>query len=128
MRSLLKWADRIEHPTQAPMQVARAFQEMLSGRRGPVALEMPLDQFSGQGRGDPAGPASLVPRADSRPARSIAALAKLLDEAKAPMLWVGGGAQHAWAEILALAETDRRAGGRRSAAAAASSMTAIRSA
>ncbi len=45
LRSLLKWADRIEHPTQAPMLVARAFQEMLSGRRGPVALEMPLDQF-----------------------------------------------------------------------------------
>ena len=30
LRSLLKWAERIEHPTQAPYQVARAFQEMLS--------------------------------------------------------------------------------------------------
>ena len=34
----------------------------------------------------------------------IAALAKLLNEAKAPMLWVGGGALHASAEIRALAE------------------------
>src|ERR1700759_3919450 len=42
LRSLLKWAERIEPPTQAPLLVARAFQEMLSGRRGPVALEMPL--------------------------------------------------------------------------------------
>ena len=31
-------------------------------------------------------------------------MAKLLNEAKAPMLWVGGGALHAPAEILALAE------------------------
>src|SRR6202012_5178873 len=34
----------------------------------------------------------------------IGAVAKMLDGAKAPMLWVGGGAQHASAEILALAE------------------------
>ena len=34
----------------------------------------------------------------------IAALAKLLNEAKAPMIWVGGGALHAAAEIRALAE------------------------
>ena len=34
----------------------------------------------------------------------IAALAKLVDEAKAPMIWVGGGAVDAGPEILALAE------------------------
>jgi len=41
----LKWAERIAHPSQASYLVARAFQEMLCGRRGPVALEMPWDQF-----------------------------------------------------------------------------------
>ena len=33
LRSLVKWAERIEHPAAAPDLVARAFQEMLSGRR-----------------------------------------------------------------------------------------------
>ncbi|HEX4367823.1 MAG TPA: thiamine pyrophosphate-dependent enzyme [Rhodopila sp.] len=103
LRSLLKWAERIEHPTQAPLLVARAFQEMQSGRPGPVALEMPLDQFSASAEVTPLDPLPLFP-APPADAERIAALAKLLNEAKAPMLWVGGGAQHASAEILALAE------------------------
>ena len=36
LRSFVKWADRIEYPDAAPPLVSRAFQEMLSGRRGPV--------------------------------------------------------------------------------------------
>ena len=42
----MKWAERIEYPDAAPTLVSRAFQEMLSGRRGPVALEMPWDVFT----------------------------------------------------------------------------------
>src|SRR3954466_1180274 len=45
LRSLLKHADRIEDPTEVPTKLGRAFQEMMSGRRGPVALEIPLDQL-----------------------------------------------------------------------------------
>ena len=46
LRSFLKWAERIEYPDAAPAMVSRAFQEMMSGRRGPVALEMPWDVFT----------------------------------------------------------------------------------
>src|SRR6201985_131273 len=46
LRTFVKWAERIEHPANAPALVSRAFQEMLSGRRGPVALEMPWDVFT----------------------------------------------------------------------------------
>src|SRR6202158_4976442 len=46
LRSFVKWAERIEYPGSAPTLVARAFQEMMSGRRGPVALEMPWDVFT----------------------------------------------------------------------------------
>ena len=46
LRTFVKWADRIEYPDVAPTLVARAFQEMMSGRRGPVALEMPWDIFT----------------------------------------------------------------------------------
>src|SRR6201987_4131070 len=37
LRTYVKWADRIEHPGNAPTTVARAFQEMTSGARGPAA-------------------------------------------------------------------------------------------
>ncbi len=103
LRSLLKWADRIEHPTDAPIKVARAFQEMMSGRRSPVALEMPLDQFPAVSEVTPQDPLPLYPNPVPDPEK-IAALAKLADAAKAPMIWVGGGAQDASAEIRALAE------------------------
>jgi acetolactate synthase I/II/III large subunit len=103
LRSLLKWAERIEHPSQAPYLVARAFQEMLSGRRSPVALEMPWDQFPAAAEVTPHDPLALPPAPVPDPAK-IAAAAKLVDGATAPMIWVGGGAQHASAEIVALAE------------------------
>jgi acetolactate synthase-1/2/3 large subunit len=103
LRTLLKWAERIDHPTQAPDLVARAFQAMLSGRRGPVALEMPWDQFTATAEVTPQDPLPLHPNPVPDPDK-IAALGKLLDGAKAPMLWVGGGALHAAAEINALAE------------------------
>ena len=103
LRTLVKWAERIDHPSQAPYLVARAFQEMLSGRRGPVALEMPWDQFTATAEVSPQEPLPLHPNPMPDPEK-IDALAKLLNEAKAPMLWVGGGAVHAAPEIQALAE------------------------
>ncbi len=103
LRTLVKWAERIDHPSQASYLVARAFQEMLSGRRGPVALEMPWDQFTATAEVTPQDPLSLHPNPMPDPEK-IDALAKLLNEAKAPMLWVGGGALHAAPEIQALAE------------------------
>ena len=103
MRTLVKWADRIEHPSQAPHLVARAFQEMMSGRRGPVSLEMPWDQFGATAEVTPQDPLPRFPNPEPDPEK-IEALAKLLNAAKAPMIWVGGGALHAAPEILALAE------------------------
>jgi acetolactate synthase I/II/III large subunit len=103
LRTLLKWAERIEHPVAAPHLVARAFQEMLSGRQGPVALEMPWDQFSAAAEVAPQDPLPRNPLPAPDPVK-IAELAKLIDAAKAPMIWVGGGALHAGSQILALAD------------------------
>jgi acetolactate synthase I/II/III large subunit len=103
LRSLLKWAARIEHPVDAPYLVARAFQEMLSGRQGPVALEMPWDQFSAAAEVAPQDPLPHHPVPMPDPTK-IEMLAKLVNEAKAPMIWLGSGALHAGSEILALAE------------------------
>ncbi len=103
LRSIVKWAERVEHPTQAPHLVARAFQEMCSGRQGPVALEMPWDQFSATADVTLADPLPLhpVPLPDSA---KMEALAGLIAKAKAPMIWVGTGAIHAASAIKALAE------------------------
>src|SRR5215475_7356240 len=46
LRTFVKWAERVEYPANAPTAVSRAFQEMLSGRNGPAAVEMPWDVFT----------------------------------------------------------------------------------
>ncbi len=103
LKSLLKWAERIESPEQAPYLLARAFQEMLSGRQSPVALEMPADQFTAIADVTPQDPLPLHPQPTLDSAK-LEALAKAIDAAKSPMIWVGGGALSASAEITALAE------------------------
>jgi len=103
LRTLLKHAERIEDPTEAPTKVARAFQEMMSGRRGPVALEIPLDQLPAVAEVTPREPLPPHPNPTPDPEK-IARLAKMMNEAKNPMIWVGGGALDAGDGIKALAE------------------------
>ena len=43
MRTLTKWAARINHPAEAPALVGEAFRQLTSGRIQPVALEVPMD-------------------------------------------------------------------------------------
>src|SRR5215467_2177837 len=103
MRTFVKWADRIEYPDIAPSTVSRAFQELLSGRRGPVALEMPWDVFTQRtevGASKPFDPFP-APQPDADRIKDAAALIKA---AKRPMILVGSGAIHAREEILELAE------------------------
>lgn len=103
LKTLLKFAERIEHPTDAPQVMARAFQAMTSGRPGPVAVEMPWDMFPASAEVTPQDPLGRRPNPVPDPEK-ITALAKLIDAAEMPMIWVGGGAAYASAEILALAE------------------------
>lgn len=103
LRRLAKWAERIEHPTQAALLVARAFQEMQSGRQGPVALEAPWDFFTRRSHVARVAPLPRFPTPEPDP-DLITAAAKLLAAAKAPMIFVGGGALGASAAVTALAE------------------------
>src|SRR6516225_2103067 len=82
LRSLTKWAARIERPADAPALLNEAFRQMLSGRPGAAAISKP-----------PAPSPSEVEEA-----------ARLLAAATRPMIMVGSGAQHASAAVRALAE------------------------
>ncbi len=103
MRSLTKWAARIDRPEDAPALVGEAFRHMLSGRPGPASLEMGWDTMAETAEVEfpdptpPDAPPELDPHA-------IEAAAELIAGARHPMIMVGGGAQAASAEVLALAE------------------------
>ncbi len=103
MRSLTKWAARIDRPEDAPALVDEAFRQMLSGRPGPASLEMCWDTMAGTADVEFAEPMPLdaPPELDQD---AIDAAANLIAGAQNPMIMVGGGAQHASAEVLALAE------------------------
>ncbi|MGX1108998.1 MULTISPECIES: thiamine pyrophosphate-dependent enzyme [Bradyrhizobium] len=103
LRTFVKWADRIEYPDNAPALVSRAFQEMLSGRRGPASLEMPWDVFTQRTQVAPVNPFDPLPAPQPDPDR-IKAAADLIAGSKAPMIFVGSGAIEAREEILELAE------------------------
>ncbi|MGJ4929606.1 thiamine pyrophosphate-dependent enzyme [Bradyrhizobium sp. HKCCYLS2038] len=103
LRSFVKWAERIEYPDSAPTLVSRAFQEMLSGRRGPAALEMPWDVFTQKAATAAATPLAQFTPPQPDPDR-VAKAAALIAGAKTPMIFVGSGAIDAREEILELAE------------------------
>jgi len=92
-----------EDPTEAPRKVARAFQEMTSGRPSPAALEIPLDQLPAVAEVTPCDPLPRHPAPTPDPEK-IARLAGMLDAARNPMIWIGGGALDAGPAIRALAE------------------------
>ena len=103
MRTLTKWASRIEHPADAPRLVAEAFRQMKSGRPGPVELEMCWDVMDREAEVEV--PETFGVEAPIRPdPEMIHRAAKVLAEAKNPMMIVGGGALEAGDEILELAE------------------------
>ncbi len=103
LRTFVKWAERVEYPANAPASVARAFQEMLSGRRGPASLEMPWDVFTQKAEVGAAEVFDRFPAPLPDPDR-IKSAASLISASKTPMIFVGSGAIDAGDEILELAE------------------------
>jgi acetolactate synthase-1/2/3 large subunit len=102
MRGLTKYADRIDAPHDAPVKVNEAFRQMRSDRPRPTALECALDVWAR--RAPVSIPAAASPSQALLDPDLLARAAKLLGEARNPLIIVGGGAQHASAEITALAE------------------------
>ncbi len=103
LRSFIKWADRVARPADAPALVDTAFRHMLTGRPGPVALEMCWDTMAAPGPVDFSDPAPL-PEPPAPDDTAIADAVKLIAAARRPMIMVGSGAQHAGDQVLALAQ------------------------
>lgn len=103
LRSLTKWAARVDHSTQAQPLLSDAIRNMTSGRIQPTALEVPMDILGHKVDADIAIhdiPTPVYSPDDEKIERA----AKMIREAKAPMLYVGSGAVHASKEIADLAK------------------------
>lgn len=103
LQRLTKWADRIDAPPSAPGVVGQAFKQLKSGRTRPVGIELPPDMLAARAEVELVAP--LLP--DPEPALdddAIGRAAALLAKAECPLIFLGGGAQDAAAEVQALAE------------------------
>ncbi len=101
--TLTKWTAQIRAPVQAGSLADEAFRQLWNGRPQPVGLECPADVWA------QTAPVALPDRPATRrelpvDQDAIDAAARLLAEARSPLIVVGGGAQEASAEITALAE------------------------
>ncbi len=102
MKSLTKYAERIDHPSQTPQVINEAFRNLTTGRPRPVSIEMPMDVMGQEtdvnllGKFDAAEPTT--PDLDA-----IDDAAKLIASSKNPMIVVGGGAVDASEELLEFA-------------------------
>ncbi|MCX6044689.1 MAG: thiamine pyrophosphate-binding protein [Chloroflexi bacterium] len=103
LRSLTKWAERINSPAEAPGLVDEAFRQLYTGRPRPVGLECPPDILATKTE---VGLTAHQPDVRHPPVDTDALeqAAKLLGQAKNPLIFVGGGALDAGAEVLQLAE------------------------
>jgi acetolactate synthase-1/2/3 large subunit len=103
LKSILKYADRIDDPISTSAQMNEVFRQMQSGRPGPASIEMCWDTMA------KSWDVEIGPGNDmiDRPAvddDQIDAAAELIANAKNIMIMCGGGAQHASIEVRELAE------------------------
>ena len=103
LRTLTKWAERVERPDAAPGLVGQAFRQLQHGRPRPVALELPPDMLREKAEVELAAPLAREPAA-MLDEDAIAQAAAALAEAECPVIFVGGGALDATREVQALAE------------------------
>lgn len=100
---ITKWAQSIDHPSEAPTKIAEAFKQLQTGYPRPVEVEMPMDMMALEAE------VEILPQVTeyAKPPVDHALIAKaiaVLQDAKKPMIVVGSGALEASDEINTLAE------------------------
>ena len=104
MAGLTAFSHTLLRPDELPAVLERAQCVFNSARPRPVHIEIPLDVIVANADHLPAR--TTATRAAAAPDReAIKAAARLLSAARAPMVWLGGGAQDGPAEARRLVET-----------------------
>jgi acetolactate synthase-1/2/3 large subunit len=107
MEPIVKRYWQVSRVDQLPYVLHRAFNQMLSGRPGPVLIDMPMDVQADDADVTIPEPACHEPQGRPRPdTASVERAARLLAEARRPVLLAGGGVITAdgSADLVALAE------------------------
>ncbi|WEX77932.1 5-guanidino-2-oxopentanoate decarboxylase [Sinorhizobium numidicum] len=102
MKTLALYSHTLLNPTDLPLVIERAFGVLLSGRPGPVHIEIPTDVMAVRIESREIRPAAATrPRSDSETLQQAAILCA---EASRPVILCGGGALTAEEEVRQLAE------------------------
>src|SRR5688572_23380017 len=104
MRSITKSAEPVTSAKELPTVTRRAFQNLKSGRGGPVLVEIPADLWA-----EEVDPKDYAPPKRIRTGTDLSAVAeaaKMLVGAKHPVIYAGQGVHwaEAWTELKELAE------------------------
>jgi acetolactate synthase I/II/III large subunit len=93
MRPITKWARSVVHTARIPEYVAMAFRQAVSGRPGPVFLELPIDVLFARAEEESVVfPENYRPKAPAGPSReALQQTLKWIDEAERPAILAGGG-------------------------------------
>lgn len=92
LKPVTKRTWRVESPAQLPRLLQRAFNQMLTGRKGPVLLSMPMDVQANAADVSLAEPSMhKTTAATAASQESVDAAVELLKDAKRPVMVLGGG-------------------------------------
>lgn len=103
VESVTKWAKRIDEPEDAPAVVREAFKQLRTGRPRPVEIEMAPDIMGKKAQVELLDPINTYERPSGDPDK-LREAAKLLGQAKNPMIFAGTGVVDAGEELLELAQ------------------------
>lgn len=95
-KTVTKWNYQIQNPEEISTIIAQAFSVAKSGRPGPVLIDIPKDMQFGTCTFHYSKPKRLAPPALAMD--NITSAAKLLNEAKRPLIIIGNGVRIAGAE------------------------------
>ncbi|MCD6219442.1 thiamine pyrophosphate-binding protein [Candidatus Calescamantes bacterium] len=106
LEPLVKRFWQVMSPSQLPSVMRQAFIQMMSGRRGPVLIDLPMDVQSESCEVNLPFPEVEIPERISGNSKEIEKAAELLSDAKRPVILAGGGVvtSEAFEELKELAE------------------------